>query len=151
MSDKEKLYHRVNVVLIPLTFVSGIIFAISSIALDSASENVAYAIAPFTLLSMIIGIPGLLWIIISGLINENVRTMVIRGVKGVFKSFMGMVAATGWAVCLLAPFEMVLAFFIILIVFSLIALLWEIGLLILAIYLVSTSFKALKTNTSIFF
>jgi len=98
-----------------------------------------------------VGILGALWVVISGLINENVRTMVIKGIKGIFKSFMGMFAAIGWAVCLLAPFEMVAGFFIILIVFSLVALLWEIGLVVLAIYLFSTSSKALKTNTSVFF
>jgi len=151
MSDKEKLYHRVNLTLIPLTLLSTIIFGIASITRDSNSGNSSYILVPFLLLSIIVGIPGLIWIVVSGLINENVRTMIIKGIKGVFKSFMGLFAATGWAVCLLAPFEMVAAFFIIVIVFSLIAFLWEIGLVVLAIYLYTTSSKALKTNTSTFF
>jgi len=151
MSDKEKMYHQVNVIAIPVTVLSGILLGIISATSDSRSMNNSSILPIFALLFMVTTSIGVLWVVISGLINENVRTMVIKGVKGVFKSFMGMVAATGWAVCLLAPFEMVAAFFIILIVFSLIAFLWEIGLVVLAIYLFSTSSKALKTNTSIFF
>lgn len=154
MSNKEKLYHWVNIILIPLTVISGVVLGISSVILDAISRDSSFLtliVTAFAFLSMIIVIIGVLWVFVSGLINESIRTMAIKGVKGIFKTFMGLFAATGWAVCLLAPFEMVAAFFIILIVFGLIFFVWEVAIFVMSIYLFITSIKALRTNTSIFF
>src|SRR5688500_7887464 len=133
MTDKERLYHQVNVYGIPIAVLAGIVFAIFYNSTSTSS------ISPFAgvigLFSMILGIAGVIWVIVSGLINENVRRMVIKGIKGVVKWFAGLVTAIGCAVWFLAPAAMVGSFFLILIVFGLLAFLWEVGLVVLAIYL----------------
>ncbi len=82
------------------------------------------------LLMAIIGM-GIIWIVVSGLINANIKAMVRKGAKGKFKTYAGIVV-----------------FFIILIVLSLFTPLWMIGLAALAIYLFVISSKALITNLS---
>jgi len=82
------------------------------------------------LLMAIIGM-GAIWIVVSGLINANIKAMMRKGEKGKFKTYAGIVV-----------------FFIILIVLSLFTPLWMIGLAALAIYLLVVSSKALITNLS---
>jgi hypothetical protein len=78
---------------------------------------------------VIIGM-GMIWIVVSGLINAHIKAMV-KGEKGKFKTFAGIVV-----------------FFIILFVSSLFSPIWMIGLAALALYLLVISSKALITNVS---
>ena len=82
------------------------------------------------LLMAIIGM-GVIWIVVSGLINANIKAIVRKGEISKFKTYVRIVV-----------------FFIILIVLSLFTPLWMIGLAALAIYLLVISSKALITDLS---
>jgi hypothetical protein len=80
------------------------------------------------LLWVIIGLSGI-WIVVSGLIDTNIKALVRKGGKGNFKNYVGIVL-----------------FFIILIMLSLFTPIWMTGLAALAVYLFVISFKALITD-----
>lgn len=132
MSNKEKLYHWINVVAILVTALSGILLIRMGYIADADQISMSTSImSMFSVLLMIITSVGVIWIVVSGLINKNLKAMVAKGAKGIFKSYAGMVVL-----------------FIILMVLSLFTLLWVIGLMALAIYLFVTSSKVLITNVS---
>ncbi len=132
MSNKEKLYHIVTVVAIPISILSAILLVRMGRMADAGQISMSNPVMSFSslLLMAIIGM-GVIWIVVSGLINANIKAIVRKGEKGKFKTYAGIVA-----------------FFIILIVLSLFTPLWMIGLAALAIYLLVISSKALITNLS---
>ncbi|RME55731.1 hypothetical protein D6779_12135 [Candidatus Parcubacteria bacterium] len=154
MSDKERLYHKMNVYFIPAAVASGLLaLLISPIAQSMAQNNPdggALALAPLFFLLLIVFGLGVLWTIISGIINEKVRETVILNLRRFFKYVIGVIVSAGWMACLLGPFELIVGMFLFALVASVIFLLWEIWVAVLAIYLFVTSRRALRTNTSIF-
>ena len=132
MSNKEKLYHKVNIVAIPTSILSAILLVRMGRMADAGQISMSSPAMSFSslLLMAILGM-GAVWIVVSGLINANMRAMVRKGEKGKFKTFAGIVA-----------------FFIILIVLGSFTPLWMIGLAALAFYLFVISSKALISTPS---
>ena len=132
MSNKEKLYHIVNVVAIPIIILSGILLVRMGRMADAGQISMSSPVMSLSslLLMAIIGM-GIIWILVSVLINANTKAMVRKGAKGKFKTY-----------------AVIVVFFILLIVLGLFTPLWMIGLAALAVYLFLISSKALITNHS---
>ena len=130
MSNKEKIYHMVNVVAIPISFLSAVLLVRMGRMADAGQISMSSRVVSLSslLLFAIIGMSGI-WIVVSGLINANIKAMVRNGEKGKFKTYAGIVS-----------------FIIILIVLSLFTPLWMIGLAAIAVYLFVISSKALIMN-----
>ncbi len=130
MSNKEKIYHMVNVVAIPISFLSAVLLVRMGRMADAGQISMSSRVMSLSslLLFAIIGMSGI-WIVVSGLINANIKAMVRNGEKGKFKTYAGIVS-----------------FIIILIVLSLFTPLWMIGLAAIAVYLFVISSKALIMN-----
>lgn len=130
MSNKEKIYHMVNVVAIPISFLSAVLLVRMGRMADAGQISMSSRVMSLSslLLFAIIGMSGI-WIVVSGLINANIKVMVRNGEKGKFKTYAGIVS-----------------FIIILIVLSLFTPLWMIGLAAIAVYLFVISSKALIMN-----
>ena len=130
MSNKEKIYHMVNIVAIPISFLSAVLLVRMGRMADAGQISMSSRVMSLSslLLFAIIGMSGI-WIVVSGLINANIKAMVRNGEKGKFKTYAGIVS-----------------FIIILIVLSLFTPLWMIGLAAIAVYLFVISSKALIMN-----
>ena len=122
MSDTinwKQVYHWANVILIPLWGISAIIMNSNS----GASPVLFYM--------------GCAWIIISGIINQRVRDLVLKFLGKFFGSIgIGTVVVS----CLLAGFALL---FVLIIIGLLATLIATVGLLVLAVYLFATSAQAL--------
>ena len=130
MSHKEKRYHIVNVVAIPISILSAILLVRMGHMADAGQISMSSPLMSISSL-ILFGIIGMsvIWIVVSGLINANKKALVRKGEKSNFKTYAGIVL-----------------FFIILIVLSLFTPLWMIGLAAIAVYLFVISSKALIMN-----
>ena len=92
MSNKEKLYHIVNIVAIPISILSAILLVRMGRMADAGQISMSSPIMSLSslLLWAIIGLSGV-WIVLSGLIHANIRAIVRKGENGKFKTSAGMV------------------------------------------------------------
>ena len=130
MTNKEKLYHQVNVVAVPAIILSGILMGIMGNMADLNQISMSDPIISISssLLWLIFGTSAL-WILVSGVINKNIKAIATKSLNGILKSFIARVV-----------------FVTILVVAVLISPLLVIGFLLLAGYLFTTSVKALKPS-----
>ncbi len=132
MSNKEKLYHQANITAVPAIILSGTLMGIMGNMADLNRISMSDPITSISssLLWVVFGTSAL-WILISGVVNKNIKAMVIRSLNGILKSFIAKVVL-----------------FIVLIIAILVSSLLMIGFLVLAGYLFVTSVRALTTSTS---
>jgi hypothetical protein len=132
MSNKEQLYHRANVIAAPAIILSGILMGIMGNMADLNQISMGDPITSFSssLLWVIFGTSAL-WMLISGVINKDIKAMIIRSRNGIPKSLIAKVILS-----------------LILIIAILFPSLLVIGFLVLAGYLFVTSVRALITGTS---
>jgi hypothetical protein len=132
MSNKEKLYHQVNLVAVPAIILSGILMGIMGNMADLNQISMSDPIISISssLLWFIFG-TSTLWILVSGVVNKNIKAIATKSLNGILKSFIAKVI-----------------FVTILVVAVLISPLLVIGFLLLAGYLFTTSVKALKPSIS---
>jgi hypothetical protein len=130
MSNKEQLYHQANVIAAPAIILSGILMGIMGNMADLNQISMGDPITSFSssLLWVIFGTSAL-WILISGVINKDIKAMVIRSRNGIPKSFIAKAILS-------------------LVLIIAISFLLVIGFLVLAGYLFVTSVRALITSTS---
>ena len=143
MSEKERYYHLANFILVPLAVISLIIF-------DASAGTVLNEGQFIQVTYIIVAVISVGWLLISGLINENSRNLVIHSVKSIVKFVVSIVGAMGVAGCLLGPFEVILIGLILMGITLIVAVLWQVGALALSIYLLVTSYKAIKADESAF-
>jgi hypothetical protein len=130
MSDKEKRYHWMNVIVIPVTVLFGTILAAMGHMADANQISMSDpAMSAASLLLFGLGGLGVIWIFVSAFINHNIRALVTKSAKGMFRSFVGIAALL-----------------VILIVLSFLIFPWVILVAVLAAYLLTTSSKALIAN-----
>ena len=130
MSNKEQLYHQANVIAAPAVILSGILMGIMGNMADLNQISMGDPITSFSssLLWVIFGTSAL-WILLSGVINKDIKAMVIRSRNGIPKSFIAKAILS-------------------LVLIIAISFLLVIGFLVLAGYLFVTSVRALITGTS---
>ena len=127
MTNNGKRYHLANIIVITLTFLSGILLTRMGQMADAGQISMG---APgmttlSALLFMILG-GGVIWIVVSTLVNKNIQAVVPQRI---YKSFVGIVVL-----------------FVLLIAFSLLVFPMALVFVMLAVYLLITSSKALVTH-----
>lgn len=129
MTDREKLYHWANVIIISFMLLIFLIFLVIG-AVDSNAE-IPGAIEPIFNV-------GAVWILISGVINKDIREFVI---KSFTRFWAAVISQTVIVSCLTGGFALIVGLIIIAVIFMFI---WAIGIVLLGGYLLFTSAKALK-------
>ena len=129
MSEKEIKYHWANVIIFSSALVSIILNFINIALLDSEVLTVFF--------SLIYNL-GFSWILISGIINKDIREFVIKS----FQRFIKMIIPLAGGLAFISSIAIFGATLIFIVVFA--SIIMTIGLILLGIYLYVTSIIALK-------